>query len=435
MAGDQQPIVLTIEQSAIRRVTRRLIPFMCLMYTLNIIDRVNVTNASLAIMKNLGYTAQQYGFGAGIFFVGYFIFEVPSNLILEKVGARRWMARIMVTWGIIASCMMFITPNPMTYYALRFLLGVAEAGFFPGMILYLTYWFPSRERGRAGAKFIIATLFANIIGGPLGASLLKLDGSLGLQGWQWLFLLEGIPSFLVGFVALKFLTDRPSDATWLPDDEKAWLIGQIAKEQSARKEHASIWAAFREKKVLHLCLLFFLWQVTNNGLGFFIPKLLKARSDWTDTKILWMTAIPAIIGAISLMIAAHYSDKMRERKKFIVHGFIAYIVSMVAVIFVRGGNSTIVAVSAKEASTNWANAPFWTVATGFLSGTAAAGSIALINATGNLGGFVGPSIMGALYDKTHSYHMGLVVMMFVMFGTLYSAIRLQHSNAEEHGEE
>ncbi len=422
-----------LERSTIERVTRRLIPFMCLMYALNILDRVNVGVASLSISKNLHYSDAQYGFGAGIFFVGYFLFEVPSNIILEKVGARRWMARIMVTWGIVATCMMFITPDPKLYYGLRFLLGIAEAGFFPGMIVYMTYWFPARVRARTGAKFIVANSLANIFGPPIGAYLLRLDGRLGLHGWQWLFLMEGLPSVFVGFIALKYLTDRPQNATWLPEDEKVWLIGQIERENAARPKHASLLHVLKDKKVLHLCLLFFLWQVVNNGISFFQPKLLKFRSNWDDHTILLMTAVPAIFGAIALFIAATYSDRLRERKKFLVAGLSSYIVGVALIIKAPGAALTIAAMSFKEACIKVGEGPFWAVATGFLSGTASAGGIAMVNSVGNLGGFVGPYLMGELYRRTKSYDTGLWVLMFIMVAAAYSASRIKHDNAVEHG--
>ncbi len=269
-----------LERVTMRKVAARLIPFMFLLYIFAILDRSNVGAAVLTMKQDLQFSDKVYGFGAGIFFVGYFIFEIPSNIIMERVGARRWIARIMFTWGIIAA-MMMLTRSPMSFYILRFLLGVAEAGFFPGMVLYLTYWFPNNIRGRAGSAFIVAGTVAGIIGGPLGALLLKMNGVGHLQGWQWLFLMEGIPSFFLGFVVLAYMTDKPENAHWLQDEERTWLTTTLTREQQHRQKyhHMSITQALRYPRVLHLCALFFIIIFSGAGLGFFQQLILQQRTD------------------------------------------------------------------------------------------------------------------------------------------------------------
>src|SRR5438067_7916086 len=294
---------------------------MFLLYVVNILDRVNFGIAVLTMKKDLGFSDEVYGLGAGIFFVGYFFFEVPSNVALERLGARLWIARIMLTWGVIASAMMFMH-SAASYYTLRFLLGVAEAGFFPGMMLYLTYWFPNVARGQAAARFIIANTVANIIGGPLGAQFLKLDGMAGLHGWQWLFLMEGLPAVVLAFVVLAYMTDRPAKAHWLLPDEREWLMRTLAAEQAHRQKyhHMTLLQAFRYPRVLHLSALFFLNILAGSGLGFFANLILKQRTGWSDQHVLWINAIPSVLGAIALLLSAAHSDRSHERRLHVAFG-------------------------------------------------------------------------------------------------------------------
>jgi ACS family tartrate transporter-like MFS transporter len=404
-----------LERVTLRKVTRRLIPFMFMLYIFNILDRVNVSVAALTMKPDLHLSDEAYGFGAGIFFIGYFIFEVPSNVIMERVGARRWIARIMLTWGLVASSMMFMRTAG-SFYALRFLLGVAEAGFFPGMMLYLTYWFPNTVRGRSAACFIVAGAIAGIIGGPLGAELLNLNGMAGLKGWQWLFLIEGIPSFLLGFAVLAYMTDKPEQAHWLQPDERDWLTRTLAREQTHRQKyhHMPLLKALRYPRVLHLSALFFLNAMSGAGLGFFGTLILKERTGWSDQQVLWIGAIPSILGAISLLVSAAQSDRLRERRLFVVWGYAIGAVGLVLTAWTRTPFGTLAAYSLIAVATQATNAPFWALTTGFLSGAAAAGGIAFINSVGNSGSFFGSTLMGYLKTHTQGYQVGLMVAAILM---------------------
>lgn len=424
-----------LERVTMRKVTRRLIPFMFLLYIFAVLDRFNVTVAVLTMKKDLGLNDEMYGFGAGIFFIGYFLFEVPSNVLMERFGARRWIARIMFTWGLLASSMMLMR-TPMHFYVLRFLLGLAEAGFFPGMILYLTYWFPNAYRGQAAARFIMAGAIAGIIGGPLGAILLNLNGkplgamlfrvgssisglpgafllklsSIGdLKGWQWLFLLEGVPSFLLGFAVLFYLTDTPAKANWLLPDEQAWLLAVLAREKAHRQKfhHMTLWQAFGYPRVRHLTTLFFLYIFSGAGLGVFTNLILKQRTTWTDQQILYIGVIPSILGAVVMMTAAAHSDRTRERRLYTAWGLVIAAVGVALAAATRSPLMIMTAICIVAIGTNIFTGPFWALTTSFLSGAAAAGGIAFINSIGNSGSFFGPYLMGWLKTHTASYDIGL----------------------------
>jgi len=400
-----------LERVTLAKITWRLIPFMALLYVIAILDRVNVGIAVLTMKPDLGFSDGVYGFGAGIFFIGYFLFEVPSNILMERFGARRWVARIMFTWGILASGMMFVR-SPMSFYVMRFLLGVAEAGFFPGMMLYLTYWFPNSVRGRTVARFIIANVFANIIGGPLGAQLLKLDGLYGLHGWQWLYLLEGIPAVLLGFAVLAYMTDKPEQAHWLPEDQRNWLTRKLAseKEHRQRHHHMSLLQAFRYPRVLHLSGMFFLNIMAGAGLSLFSNLLLKQRSGWADSQVLWLSALPNILGALTTLISGTLSDRSGERRLYVASGLGLAALGVVVCATAQTGLMTLVGLSIVAIGTATANPPFWALTTGFLSGSAAAGGIAFINSVGNSGSFFGPVLMGVLKDMLKSYVPALFIL-------------------------
>ena len=400
-----------LERVTLGKVTRRLIPFMFLLYIFAVLDRFNVTVAVLTMKKDVGLNDEMYGFGTGIFFIGYFFFEIPSNVLMARFGARKWIARIMFTWGVIASSMMFMK-TPMHFYVLRFLLGVAEAGFFPGMMLYLTYWFPNAARGQAAARFIVAGSVAGIIGGPLGALLLELNGAGGLRGWQWLFLIEGIPSFLLGFAVLYYMTDKPENAHWLLPEEREWLLRTLAREQTHRQKfhHMSLGQALRYPRVLHLSALFFLNIFSGSGLGVFSNLIVQQRTHWSDQKILLVGTLPAIIGAIAMMLAAAHSDRTHERRLHTAWGLLVAALGIVLAAVTRSPTMIITALCVVSIGMAIFNGPFWALTTGFLSGAAAAGGIAFINSVGNSGSFFGPTLMGYLKTHTSAYEIGLYLL-------------------------
>src|SRR5438874_779805 len=292
------------------KVTRRLIPFMFLLYIVSYLDRINVGFAALQLNEALKFDPVVFGLGAGIFFIGYFIFEVPSNLIMERVGARIWIARILVTWGIVSSAMMFVT-GPLTFYILRFLLGVAEAGFFPGMILYLTYWFPAEARGRAIARFMTATAMAGVIGGPISGFLLKMNGAAGLAGWQWLFLIEGIPAIVLGFVTLVYLPTGPTQAPWLTSDEKEWVLSRLQREreETRRHAHSTLGQALSSGRVWTLAFIYFAVIMSFYGISLWLPQIIQAFSGMSDLLVGFVSAIPYLAASIAMVIIGRNSDR------------------------------------------------------------------------------------------------------------------------------
>jgi ACS family tartrate transporter-like MFS transporter len=397
--------------AAIGRVSRRLIPFLLLLYILNFLDRVNVGFAALEMNRDLGFGPAVYGLGAGIFFIGYCLFEVPSNLVLYRTGARLWIARIMVTWGLAASAMMLVR-TPWSFYLLRFLLGVAEAGFFPGIIFYLTYWYPARERARAYAWFLAAIPVCGVIGGPISGALLGLDGWLGLQGWQWLFLLEGIPSVLVGFAVLWLLPDRPRDARWLPPVEAAWLEERLAAERADRVSHhgASLLRALRNPVVWWLGLSYFLLVVGLYGFALWLPQLVKASGDFSNFEVGVITAIPYAAAAVGMVLVGRSSDRTGERYLHLIMPALAGAVGFVAAARTGTTGPLIAALSLCAFGVLGWLGPFWALPTAFLREQAAAGGIALINSMGAVGGFVGPYLIGSIKERTGEFGPGLLVL-------------------------
>jgi MFS family permease len=352
-----------------------------------------------------------YGFGAGVFFIGYCLFEVPSNLVLYRTGARVWIARIMVTWGLAASAMMLVR-TPSSFYLIRFLLGVAEAGFFPGIIFYLTYWYPARERARAYAWFLAAIPVCGVIGGPISGALLGLDGRLGLQGWQWLFLLEGIPSVLVGFAVLWLLPDRPGDARWLPSAERAWLEKRLAAEGGERVSHhgESLLRTLRNPVVWWLGLSYFLLVVGLYGFALWLPQLVKASGDFSNFEVGLITAIPYAAAAVLMVLVGRSSDRTGERHLHLVMPALAGAVGFVAATRAGSTGLLIAALSLCAFGVLGWLGPFWALPTAFLRKQAAAGGIALINSMGAAGGFVGPYLIGSIKERTGEFAPGLLVL-------------------------
>ena len=421
-----------MERATLGKVARRLIPFIALIYAFNILDRTNIGIAALTMKPDLRFSDTVYGIGAGMFFIGYFFFEAPSNLILERVGARVWIARIMFTWGLISAGMLFVR-TPFQFYAMRFLLGLAEAGFYPGMILYLTYWFPTAQRAQAVARFVAVSAVVGVIGGPLSGMLLWLDGWHGLKGWQWLFLLEGLPSCLLGFFVLWYMTDRPEKAHWLTNAERGWLINRLAAERTHRdKQHGlTLMQALQSPAILHFCALFFLYVSAGYGLGFFTPQIFKAQTTWTSQTISLVTAFPGLAGALAMLLSAAHSDKTCERKYHVAFGAALGALGVVLVALSPHPYFTIAALVVVSIGTGICQGPFWAMPTSMLSGAAAAGGIAFINSVGNLGGFAGPVAMGKLKDLTNSYEAGLFVLAAMLAGAAILAVLAKHDPAAE----
>lgn len=413
-----------MERTVLSKVAKRLIPFIALLYAFNILDRTNISIASLTMKPDLGFSDTVYGLGAGIFFLGYFIFEIPSNLILEKVGARVWIARILFTWGAVSAAMLLVKTAPW-FYVMRFLLGIAEAGFYPGIILYLTYWFPTVQRAQAVARFVAVSAIVGVLGGPLSGQLLRLDGLLGMHGWQWLFLLEGLPSCILGFFALKYLTDKPENATWLHDEERKWLVQKLASEKSEREEthkHLSLLDALKSPKLLHFAAIFLLYVSAGYGVSFFVPQIFKAQTDWSNGKIAFLSALPGLVGAASMLWSAHHSDKTGERRLHVATGAGIAAVGVVCIAFSPNPILTLLAMALAELGRGIVQGPFWAMPTSVLSGAAAAGGIAFINSIGNLGGFVGPFAMGWLRDRTNGYQAGLLLLAVLLVGASILAV-------------
>ena len=394
--------------SATTKARRRLIPFLFLLYIVAYLDRINVGFAALQMNLALGFSARTYGLGAGIFFVSYVVFEIPSNVILARVGARRWIARIMITWGIVSSAMMF-TRGSASFYTLRFLLGAAEAGFFPGLLFYLTRWFPERERAGTIAAFMTAVLAAGIVGGPISGALLSLHDVWGLAGWQWLFLLEGLPAVGLGFVVMVALTERPEDAAWLTAGERTALMSCLAEESSARhKQPQTVSAALSSRGVWLLALVYFTIPVALYGMSFWLPQIIKTASGGTDFEVGVLSAIPYVIGATGMLLVGRHSDRTRERRWHVTVPALIGGVAFAASAFVHTLVPSLVLLSVAMFGLASMFGPFWSLATAAVSGVGAAAGLALINSVGNVGGFVGPYLLGYVRDTTQSFAAGLV---------------------------
>jgi MFS transporter, ACS family, tartrate transporter len=429
--------VLTAAQqrALLSKVTWRLLPLLFLCYIIAYVDRINVGFAKLQLRDVLGVDEKVfgsvYGLGAGLFFIGYFLFEVPSNLILHRVGARMWIARIMIVWGIISAAMMLIRSTT-AFYFMRFLLGAAEAGFFPGVILYLTYWYTAKERARTVALLAAAGAIAGIVGSPLSGRILEFDGLCGLAGWQWLFLLEGIPAVLMGFVILLVLPNRPQQTRWLSDTERAWLVTRLAEDaaKSETRVHHRLVDAVTDRRVWLLILIYFLLNVSGYGYEMWGPSIIKGLSGSGNTVVGWLNAIPYLVSVVVMLMVGWHSDRSGERRW---HVAVASVVSAagfaLAACFNKNPCLAVAALTLALVGIKCVIGPFWALSTAFLSGTAAAGGIALINSTGNLGGFVGPSLVGVLKDRTGSDVTALLVLAVapLLMGLLALTVRSRSS--------
>jgi len=400
-----------LADAALSKARRRLIPFLFVLYLVAYLDRINVGFASLQMNRELGLSEGVFGLGAGLFFLGYSIFEVPSNLILERVGARVWIARIMISWGIVAMAMIAVR-GAASFFAIRFILGLAEAGFFPGVILYLTFWFPPREQARAVALFMTATALAGLIAGPVSGALLELHGLAGLSGWQWLFILEGLPAVVLGVLVSRYLPDCPDEAAWLQVDERAALLMRLERERgrSTQKRQRSFREAISNSTVWILSLVYFAIVFGLYGVTFWLPQIIRSFGNRSDFGIGMLSAIPFFGAAIAMVLVGRASDLSGERRWHLAVCAAVGAVGLMLASTTRSPFLSLGALSIAAAGIWGTFGPFWAMPPEFLSGTAAAGAIALINSIGNLGGFAGPYVVGMVKQKTHSFAGGMIVM-------------------------
>jgi ACS family tartrate transporter-like MFS transporter len=396
-----------LETRVLRKITLRIVPFVMLLYFIAFIDRVNIGFAALTMNKDLGFSPSVFGVGAGIFFLGYFLFEVPSNLVLDKVGARIWIARVMITWGLISGAMAFVK-GANSFYALRFLLGAAEAGFFPGIILYLSYWFPARQRAAVTAIFMAAAPLSTVLGSPVSGALLEMHGLLGLSGWQWMFIVEAIPALLLGVVVLFYMTDRPEQAKWLRDDERAWLVSTMKTEAAKKSGSAShsVWRGLADLRVIALSLVYFGTSAGLYTLGIWAPQIIK-EFGLSSLQIGFLNALPGIVAIVVMVLWARHSDRTGERTWHVVVACVLAAAGLVLAGFAGTVVAVLLALTLVNIGISSAKPPLWSMPTMFLSGSAAAAGIATINSIGNLGGFVGPAMIGWIKDLTGSFQGGL----------------------------
>jgi MFS transporter, ACS family, tartrate transporter len=396
----------------VRKLTWRILPFVMLLYFVSFLDRVNVGFAALSMNKAIGLTPTMFGLGGGIFFLGYFLCEVPSNLILNKVGARIWIARVMITWGLVSAASAFVT-GPTSFYVLRFLLGVAEAGFFPGIILYLSQWFPARQRAVAAAAFMAAAPLSSALGSPISGALMELPTMGGLANWQWLFIIEAVPAVLLGFAVLKVLIDRPEQAPWLAPDERKWLVGTLRDEDRERGRHAGHTAgalrALADPRVLVMALIYFGTSAGLYTLGLWAPQIIR-QFGFSAFGTGMLNAIPNVLAVLGMVLWARHSDRKGERAWHVIIPCVAAGLGLAFAGMSQTVVEVVLALIIVNVGISAAKAPLWAMPASFLSGAGAAAGIAMINSIGNLGGFVGPFVIGWLKTLTGGYAAGLYVV-------------------------
>jgi D-galactonate transporter len=406
------PLEPAVAQRARKRIAWRLLPFLFLLYMIAFLDRMNVSAAALQMPRDLGFNDNVVGLGAGMFFIGYMVLEIPGALIAERWSARRWIARIMISWGIITALMAFIH-TAREFYWVRFLVGAAEAGFLPAVIVYVSHWFRNEDRAKAIAVFYAASPLSFVIGSPLAGLLLGISW-LGLRGWRWLFILEGIPAVVFGVITIFYLTDWPREAKWLQPDERDWIDGELEKEKQAKQKVRSytIWQAFAQRDVILLTLAYFCATTGGYGIAFWLPTILKRLSGQSDLRVTLFSALPYLAGFLVQQLNGWHSDRTRERRWHAgVPIFLCGLSLLLAVIF---GSNLMLALTlfTLMGACYYAFHPcFWAVPTAFLSESAAAASIGLINSVGNLGGFFGPMMMGYLVNRTQSFTTGLLYLV------------------------
>ncbi|OWW19350.1 MFS transporter [Noviherbaspirillum denitrificans] len=422
-----------LEVSTMRKVTLRLVPFLMLCYFFALLDRVNVGFASLEMNKDLGLSAAVFGLGSSLFFVSYFFFEVPSNLALEKFGARRWIARIMVTWGIVSACMALVV-GPYSFYGMRLILGAAEAGFFPGVLLFLTYWFPAAYRARIVATFMVSIPVASFVGSPISGLLLGLDGLWGMKGWQWLFIIEGVPTVLLGTMCFFFLTDRPANAKWLTAEEREWITTRLqhdVKKEKTSSGHLSMWQLFRNKHFLIMAMVCAGASATGSSLSIWQPQLIKSFG-LTNFETGLINSIPYGVASILMILWGRHSDRTGERRWHTALALLLIACGLGSLFFAKSMlAATIFALSAVLIGAYSFKGPFWALSSGWLAPSTAAAGLAGINAIANLAGGGAISLVGVIKEATGSY--GIAMLPLVALTTIGAMCVLYISRPQRAG--
>jgi D-galactonate transporter len=400
-----------IEKRTMDKVTWRLVPFLMLCYFIAYVDRVNISFAGASMSKDLDLSAAAFGGAAGIFFIAYFFFEVPSNLALDRFGARLWIARIMLSWGVIAGAQAFVA-GALSLNIVRLLLGAAEAGFFPGVIFFLTLWFPAAYRARIVGWFMFAIPISTVIGSPISGFILNLDGVAGLRGWQWMFLIEAVPAILMTFAVLSYLTDQPKEAHWLSEDERRWLQARLDAERANRERHGALsWLrSMLDPRVIALGFVYMGCNIPQYGLSFFLPQIIKGFGDLSNVQVGFITALPYLVGAVGMLVWGWHSDKTAERKWHAIIPLLIIAISLVAAAILPTPTTKMIFLCVAGFGFFSVLPVFWTLPTTFLSRAGAAAGIAAVNSIGNLGGFFGPKVFGWLKDITHSDFASLLFL-------------------------
>lgn len=407
-----------LKRSAFRKVIWRMLPILTLAYAFNFLDRTNIGFAALQMNRDIGLTATQFGWGAGILFIGYCGFEVPSNMLLYRYGARLWISRIMISWGLLSCAMSFVS-GPLSFYVLRFVLGVAEAGFFPGIAYFLSAWFPAEYRARILSWFLVAIPVSSLIGGPLSGFLLEMDGTLGLAGWQWLFVVEGAPAAIIGVVLLFVLTDRPQDARWLSPAERQAIVASIGSEKRDRAvSHLGV--ALRDVRVWICTIVYLGFTVGSYGIQIWLPLILKGQ-DFSNMQVGWISALPYLAASVGMILWARFADRSGRKIVNLTACCLLGALGFLLAISTGRFDLSLLGLAAALVGVTSARAIFWSIPTRFLTGIAAAGGIAFINTVGTTGGFFGPTIVGWLKDATGSFEAGLLAMAgFLAVSTVFA---------------
>jgi ACS family tartrate transporter-like MFS transporter len=418
----------SVETATINRIYWRIIPLFFAMMFLNYLDRINIGFAALRMNQDLGFGPTVFGFGASIFFIGYMVLEVPSNLMLHWVGARVWLSRILISWGAVAACMAF-TSSAWSFYALRFGLGVAEAGFMPGVVLYLTYWFPARYRARAIAGYIIAGSFSAVLGGPISTIVMTYsNGFAGLHGWQWMFIAEGVPTILLGFFTLYYLTDRPAEASWLTSAQREWLQAELQAEIVEIERHGRhrLIDSIRDVRVWLLATLFGCALVGIYGMLMWLPQIIKNLGTLSDIQVGFLSSVPPLLGVIGTLLASHSSDRSGDRKMHIAALYTLGAIAMLASAFAPNPIWAYVCLCIAGLGINSTNSLFWSLNASFMTGVAAAASIAAVNTIAQFGGLIGPWLIGFVKDSTGSFTWALVIVacFLIVAATIAASMRV-----------